>query len=117
MNEKKQTPGTWEVQERKTEGEFVTTTHIVSKDGSHIAIVGPCNIKANAFLIAEAGTIANETGKSLRQLADEHKELCGSLQALMEWCLARTSRVFDHEHVHIMVRAHKILEKTDGGET
>lgn len=52
MNEKKHTPGTWKVQERKIEGEFVTTTHIVSQDGSHIVIVGPCNIEANASLIA-----------------------------------------------------------------
>lgn len=117
MNEKKQTTGTWEVQERKTEGEFVTTTHIVSQDGSHIAIVGPCNIEANAFLIAEAGTIANETGKSLRQLTDEYKELCGSLQALMEWCLQHASPVHNPEVLPIMVRAHTILKKTDGGET
>lgn len=54
MNEKKHTPGTWKVQERKIEGEFVTTTHIVSQDDSHIAIVGPCNIEANARLIAAA---------------------------------------------------------------
>ena len=116
MNEKKHTPGTWKVQERKIEGGFVTTTHIVSKDGSHIAIVGPCNIAANACLMAEAGTIANETGKSLRQLADEHKELRDSLRELQDWCRAHASPVHNPEVLPIMVKAHTILEKTDGGE-
>lgn len=37
--------------------------------------------KANAQLIAEAGTVANETGKTPRQLADSNKEL---LEALIE---------------------------------
>lgn len=32
-------------------------------------------LKANAKLIAEAGTVTNETGKTPRQLADENKEL------------------------------------------
>lgn len=36
---------------------------------------------ANAQLIAEAGTVANETGKTPRQLADLNKEL---LQVLIE---------------------------------
>lgn len=50
----KNTPGPWKIEKRTTRGEFVTTTHIVSKDGDHIAEVGPCNIEANARLVAAA---------------------------------------------------------------
>ena len=38
--------------------------------------------EANARLIAEAGTVANETGKTPRQLADENKELLEALQEI-----------------------------------
>lgn len=48
------TPGLWKIEQRTTTGEFVTTTHIVSKNGSHVAIIGPCSITANARLIAAA---------------------------------------------------------------
>lgn len=49
---RKYTKGPWRVEKRTTPGEFVTTTHIVSADGSHIANVGPCDIDKNAPLIA-----------------------------------------------------------------
>ena len=39
--------------------------------------------EANAKLIAEAGTVTNETGKSPRQLADENKELLEALHHLV----------------------------------
>ena len=48
------TPGPWKVETRTTRGEFVRTTHITTPDGSHLANVGPCNIDANARLIASA---------------------------------------------------------------
>lgn len=48
------TPGPWHVEPRTTRGEFVATTHIVSGDESHIAVVQPCAIEANARLIAAA---------------------------------------------------------------
>ncbi len=48
------TPGPWRIQKRTTRGEFVTETHIVSADQSHIALVAPCAIEANAHLIAAA---------------------------------------------------------------
>jgi hypothetical protein len=54
MKEKKFTDGPWEVNYKRTRGEFVTETHIVSKDKSHIALVSPCAIEANAQLIATA---------------------------------------------------------------
>ncbi len=43
--------------------------------------------EANAKLIAEAGTVANETGKTPRQLADDNKVLLEALQNMrvMYW--------------------------------
>ena len=51
------TPGPWKVEKRTTRGEFVTETHIVARDGSHIALVSPCEIEPNATLIAHAPTM------------------------------------------------------------
>ena len=48
------TPGPWKVETRTRSGEFVRTTHITGPDGAHLANVGPCNIEANARLIASA---------------------------------------------------------------
>jgi hypothetical protein len=48
------TPGPWEIENRTKQGEFCITTHIVAKDKSHLAIITPCNIEANARLIAAA---------------------------------------------------------------
>lgn len=50
----KHTSGPWKVETRIKSGEFVRTAHIVTPDGSHLANVGPCNIDANARLIAAA---------------------------------------------------------------
>lgn len=48
------TPGPWNVETRTQRGEFVRTSHITTPDGSHLANIGPCNIDANATLIAAA---------------------------------------------------------------
>ena len=40
--------------------------------------------QANALLIAEAGTVANETGLSPRQLADQRAELLAALDSALE---------------------------------
>ena len=48
--------------------------------------------KANAKLISEAGTVANETGKTPRKLADENKEL---LEALKDAIIDVTKRCTD----------------------
>ena len=39
--------------------------------------------EANAALIAEAGTVANETGLTPRQLANQRAELLAAIQALL----------------------------------
>lgn len=53
-----------------------------TRDGWHIAVA--CGgmdgaTESNAALIAEAGTVANETGLSPRQLADQRAELLDGL--------------------------------------
>ena len=48
------TPGPWKVEKYITRREFVTDTKTTSADGSYLAKVGPCNIEANAQLIAAA---------------------------------------------------------------
>jgi len=42
----------------------------------------PLEAEANAALIAEAGTVAHETGKTPRQLAEENRELLKALKQL-----------------------------------
>ena len=54
MSAAQHTPGPWKVETRTQRGEFVQTSHITTPDGSHLANVGPCNIDANARLIASA---------------------------------------------------------------
>jgi hypothetical protein len=48
------TPGPWRIDRRRIRGQFVTETHIISVDKSHIAEVRPCATEANAKLIASA---------------------------------------------------------------
>jgi hypothetical protein len=50
----KHTPGPWIVSRETTRGQFVTETHIRGPREDHIALVGPCEIDANARLIAAA---------------------------------------------------------------
>lgn len=50
----KHTPGPWVISKETRAGQFVTETHIRGKDRSHIALIGPCDIEANARLIALA---------------------------------------------------------------
>lgn len=54
MAKMQHTPGPWKLCGETTPGEFVTDRRIRTHDGSHIAHVGPCNIEANAKLIAAA---------------------------------------------------------------
>lgn len=50
----KHTPGPWTVSRETTRGQFVTETHIRGPHNAHVALVGPCEIDANARLIAAA---------------------------------------------------------------
>lgn len=49
--------------------------------------------EANAKLIAEAGTVANETGKTPRQLADENKELLEALKLCRKYLFIKNEKI------------------------
>lgn len=75
------TKGQWIVTDETPNGISELYGHIeVSNDDNALAciftdIYNPKEAKYNAKLIAEAGTVANETGKTPRQLADDNKVL------------------------------------------
>jgi len=48
------TPGPWKISKETTPGQFVTEVKIRSNDDSHVAVIGPCAVDANARLIAAA---------------------------------------------------------------
>jgi len=88
MSEHKHTPGEWVMDSSRVH------TSIETNEGNHIALVSYGNVpmeehRANARLIAEAGTVATETGLTPRQLADQRKELLEALEDLV--CLAETA--------------------------
>jgi len=71
--------------------------------------------EANARLIAEAGTVAHETGLTPRQLAEQRDELVKALQ----WALAeldkRTSYAHPGQFLACDTRARAALAKAEGG--
>lgn len=80
------TPGRWVF------NQFVEHAGTISADtvGKRIAVICAPSLgqtsetDANGRLIAEAGTVANETGLTPRQLADQRAELLGLLQELID---------------------------------
>lgn len=50
----KHTQGPWKISKETTKGQFVTETHIRAANDWHIALVGPCEVDANARLISAA---------------------------------------------------------------
>ncbi|OWK35209.1 hypothetical protein [Fimbriiglobus ruber] len=88
--EMKATAGPWEIKKSAIEIEQSDYV-IISKGGRegnyYIAAVSSQNgegkTEANAHLIAEAGTIATDTGLTPRQLAEQREEL---LEALEDIC-------------------------------
>jgi len=74
------TPGPWEVAQRTTPGQFVTETHIIGPHNDHVALVGPCEIDANARLIAAAPDLLDEARKQVTWLRHLRTEAVGSLR-------------------------------------
>ena len=67
----------------------LVSSQIVAHTGGDYSILVDGNVtehneKHDALLIAEAFTVASETGKSPRQLADERDYLLGVLNAIIE---------------------------------
>lgn len=76
------TPGEWVVHKHISGGIFVETEMPVASVFFYYAAAA----EANAALIAEAGTVANETGLTPRQLADQRAELLEALKEVVgEW--------------------------------
>jgi len=75
-----------------TKGPWRVAKHDTLKDVYHVdagpqgyerttvAIASGKEAEPNAFLIAEAGTVAHETGKTPRQLADENRALLDAVK-------------------------------------
>lgn len=86
----KPTPGPW-TSETTPSYVFVTRA-IYGANGELVAHVGipgyQANVAsnvANAALVAEAGTVYSETGKTPRRLADENAELLVALEDVMRF--------------------------------
>ena len=92
MNEqsRKWTRGPWrvepDVRTPPNEPAYIAGYDVVSDHGTIIGNEGICcgeHDEANATLIAEAGTVANETGLTPRQLAERVVELEGLLRRIV----------------------------------
>lgn len=80
----KHTPGPWEVDTAHEEGCGIAV--IPGPTGGSVAEVYGDNKKqqkANAQLIAEAGTVATETGLSPRQLVEQRDDLLKALEGFV----------------------------------
>ncbi len=75
----KHTKGEWKVIKNR----FTTSIKTDRTDICVLTSGSSTSNKANAKLIAEVGTVANETGKTPRQLADINADLLGALKDLI----------------------------------
>lgn len=79
-------------------------------------------MKANARLIAEAGTVAHETGLTPRQLADLNKELLEALKDLyyfadglkQEWEANNPNGVYNPLRIKHLMAAKQAIAKAEG---
>lgn len=77
----KNTKGEWEVKESK--GRTTVFSSYQQICDVNVPSKGQPEREANAKLIAEAGTVANETGKTPKQLAEENHEMLKALQEFL----------------------------------
>lgn len=73
------TKGEWNIDEGMNDFKLSSSKRSICQTWSNLPID-----RANAQLIAEAGTVANETGKTPRQLAEENKMLLEALKGLIK---------------------------------
>ena len=126
MNEqsRKWTRGPWrvepDVRTPPNEPAYIAGYDVVSDHGTIIGNEGICcgeHDEANATLIAEAGTVANETGLTPRQLAEALRECVELLADVMDYrggaanALADeyvTERLFDFYTKHAALRSNSL---------
>jgi hypothetical protein len=84
------TKGVWAIHSRygrcnvsAPNGRSICSTGGYSSNAQDSGVIRAEN-EANAALIAEAGTVANETGLSPRQLADQRAELLAALDEICQ---------------------------------
>jgi hypothetical protein len=68
--------------------------------------------EANAQLIAEAGTVTNETGKTPRELQKERDEVLAALRGLLD-----NRFVYENDHIIDLEKAKSIIAKIEGEQT
>lgn len=109
------TPGEWVV--RKKNPTMVAAAEFLSGDESSLSIGSAANYPnsglfpnineaiANAKLFAEAGTVANETGLTPRQLAEQRAELLIALKGYMGAVDTMNAAMKDGVNVHGAISA------------
>jgi hypothetical protein len=107
--ESKYTPGPWEIIENGISMYGPNALSIAEDGDSLVAIIAESTFaRANAHLIADAGTVAHETGMTPRQLAESHARLLAALETI-EARLTRAARAF-----FIGDKVSKLREALDG---
>lgn len=91
MTERKWTPGKWQVgfpdgsgHSTATEGATIISGAVVVWGGKRHGLRYGVLTEADANLIAEAGTVANETGLTPRELLKQRDELLEALEGMLE---------------------------------
>jgi len=77
---------------------------------SVISECDPLEMQSNAVLIADAGTVYHETGKTPSQLAEENKILLSALEQTMDALneIAMTKGYSENNHMSCVIARHAI---------
>jgi len=120
------TQGPWKVnrdQIRYSEEGMYLSGLVIENPSEDLAVASivewqsPLEAEANAALIAEAGTVAHETGKTPRQLAEENRELLKALKSVTDELEARLALVEGtQEEYSALTRAFHAIAKAEGKE-
>src|SRR5690348_14469594 len=86
---------------RRSEGIF--PHRVMDANGAEVCRVHAAN-EDGARLIAEAGTVAHETGLTPRQLVEQRKELMGALQYCLEAANAHECNALHSGVLHEIVQ-------------
>lgn len=123
MEQSKHTKGEWDYDINANKGfdiflknSIKTIANVLHKDVSYMP--NEQEAEANAKLIAEAGTVVNETGKMPRQLADENKELLEALTELLKnfkFSLIGQAALLqvDKDRLKLMLSENKLIVKME----
>lgn len=110
------TPGKWEVSSHQLdEASFVEAAFLPTSPHARAIIVETyrrLDAQANADFIAEAGTVANETGLMPRELLAQRDELLRSLEAALD-----AVQLYSTGHAReVRIIAGAAIERVRGGK-